>query len=178
MLDFTAKLNNNKVNLNWKTLTEINNDYFIIEKSIDNINYSFVERVKGAGRSNRLINYNTIDENPYNGVSYYRLKQIDFDGNYECFSPVAVNNSNNENDISINLYPNPITLGNDLIVYSEIINENTLFSVIDIKGTVIFNNYTISSNTITINTNNIEKGIYFIVIESNNKVFHERFIVK
>ncbi len=66
----------------WQTQSEINNDYFTLERSVDAINFEQIFMIEGAGNSNQILNYDYIDQDPYNQVSYYRLKQTDFDGSY------------------------------------------------------------------------------------------------
>ena len=76
--------------LDWTTETEVNNDYFTIERSKDLVNFEVVDVVKGNGNSNITQNYHLIDNKPLKGTSYYRLKQTDYDGQFEYFKPVAV----------------------------------------------------------------------------------------
>jgi hypothetical protein len=63
----------------WITETEINNDNFDVEKSYDAVNFEIINTVEGAGNSDNIISYATIDLNPY-GITYYRLTQVDYDG--------------------------------------------------------------------------------------------------
>jgi hypothetical protein len=81
----------NSVKVNWTTASEQNNDYFIIENSIDGYTWKQAGVVNGAGNSNQVLNYSFIDYSPYLGLSYYRLTQVDFDGQSETFDPKAVN---------------------------------------------------------------------------------------
>lgn len=90
LLSFNAVEDRNQVKINWTTMTEINNDYFIIEKSQDGIHYTLLETVSGAGNSSVSISYSILDINPYQGLNYYRLSQTDFNGQVQFFSPVAV----------------------------------------------------------------------------------------
>ena len=90
LLHFSAIAGEAGVSLKWSTATEINNDYFTIQRSIDGLNWEIINYMQGAGNSNRVISYEWDDKNPIQGISYYRLKQTDFDGQYEYFAPVAV----------------------------------------------------------------------------------------
>ena len=90
LLSFSATAGEDAVALAWSTAVEINNNYFTIERSRDGSNWEIITYVQGAGNANRVINYLWNDENPIEGISYYRLKQTDFDGQYEYFAPVAV----------------------------------------------------------------------------------------
>lgn len=91
LIQFDAQLNpKNQVDLLWITATEINNDYFTVERSIDANNFEPVKELDGAGNSTQLIYYQTKDEHPYKGLSYYRLKQTDFDGNYTYSQIISI----------------------------------------------------------------------------------------
>ena len=87
---FTAKADNYMTNLYWNTLSEVNNDYFVIEHSITGRDFKEVSRVKGAGTTNIDRNYSFTHKSPVDGVNYYRLKQVDFDGTYDYSSIEAV----------------------------------------------------------------------------------------
>jgi len=90
LLSFSAKPNGEQVDLDWSTATEINNDYFTIERSYDGVEFSDLKQEKGAGNSNVILNYSAIDERPLPGISYYRLKQTDFDRQFSYSEVVAV----------------------------------------------------------------------------------------
>ena len=88
--DFTAKKKNNTVELAWSTSSEINNEYFVLERSANGNVYVLLGKVNGAGNSTRDLDYSFIDASPLNGNNYYKLTQYDFDGKSESFPPVAV----------------------------------------------------------------------------------------
>ncbi len=104
LLDFRARLHNKVVNLEWETSSEINNDYFTLEKSTDGEDWIEFATIKGAGNSSTYKKYDSKDNNPFIGVSYYRLKQTDFNGEFEYSQLVSIRNT----DLQINIYPNPI----------------------------------------------------------------------
>jgi hypothetical protein len=92
LLSFEGKkISDHEVELKWVTAAEKNNDHFIIEKSYDGINFNEIDKVKGAGNSNRINNYEFIDwNNDFHERIYYRLKQVDYDGQQSTSSIVAV----------------------------------------------------------------------------------------
>lgn len=90
LLYFQAKLVNSQVQFSWATAKEVNNDYFTVEKSADGVNFETLLEVDGAGNSQQLRKYSATDASPYNDVTYYRLKQTDFDGKYEYSKTEAV----------------------------------------------------------------------------------------
>ncbi len=87
LLSFTAKTIENKTQLSFSTATEENNDYFSIERSSSGIDFRTVGKVTGAGTTTSIQKYTFLDENPFPGTNYYRLKQTDFDGQF-TYSPV------------------------------------------------------------------------------------------
>ena len=166
LISFNAKLNNNVVDLTWQTASEINNDYFTLEKSKDGINWLAFAEQPGAGNSNTTINYVDIDYTPFQGVSYYRLKQTDFNGVFEYSKTVSINN--NGSDISV--YPNPVK---DYLSIDGI-TENHIIRVYATDGKLIYN-----GNTNILNTQNWSKGLYEVLIfNSNNQIQKEFKIVK
>lgn len=92
LLTFTAvPVNNSKVKLNWITASETNNDYFTVERSLDAYTWEYVTDVDGSGNSNTALEYEAWDNQPYMGISYYLLKQTDFDGQFSYSNIVGVN---------------------------------------------------------------------------------------
>jgi hypothetical protein len=90
LVSFNAKLLQDKVQLNWATANEFNNDFFTIEKSKDGKSWEEIGNINGAGTKNQLTNYTFYHSSPEFGVTYYRLKQTDFDGRYSYSDIVAV----------------------------------------------------------------------------------------
>ena len=76
--------------LTWTTASQINNDYFEIQKRTDWYDWQTISVIEGEGNSNTQITYNSLDLEPTKGVSYYRLKQTDYDGKTEVFNPIAI----------------------------------------------------------------------------------------
>ncbi len=109
LFHFDARcVTNQEVKIHWTTASEINNDYFTIEKSIDGKVFSEVARVKGAGNSMSPLDYE-ITDNEYNSsaVTYYRLKQTDFDGRFETFNTIVANCDQHPKDFDFNIQ-NPV----------------------------------------------------------------------
>ena len=120
LTDFNVELVGEEVQLNWTTATEINNDYFTIEKSTDAVNFEMIDEVPGAGNSQSILNYNYVDDNVYDGVSYYRLKQTDFNGQFEYFPALSVTNQSSGGTLIIEkAKPNPFSSQFTLEIKSE-----------------------------------------------------------
>ena len=123
LLSFTARLITRGVELKWKTANEFNNDYFEIEKSRDGRKFTAIGQVDGHGTTNDPQQYIYIDEKLAVGKTYYRLKQVDFDGNV-VYSDVAMVQYESEDAPRLNLYPNP-TLGNSIKIEMEGVSGTT-----------------------------------------------------
>ena len=163
LLSFTGKPKNNGNELTWVTTTEINNDFFSVESSANAADFSEIARVDGSGNSNTRLTYHYIDNDLESNTTYYRLKQVDFDGQYEYSNIIAINT--NEKPV-INLYPNPskenlfFNLNNSLNDVYTITYTNVLGSItkeqIDIEE---------GRNTYQVNEfNSLTPGIYFVQI--------------
>lgn len=88
---FTATPTNNGILLRWTTVSESNSDYFILEKSKDLITFAEVSRIKSAIYSTTRIDYEFFDKIPYDGISYYRLIQVDLNGDRQVYDPIYAN---------------------------------------------------------------------------------------
>jgi hypothetical protein len=113
LTSFEATAVQGKVKLNWVTASETNNDYFEIQRSPNGALWENLNKVKGSGNSNTKVNYEATDELPMLGTSYYRLKQVDYDGVYE-YSIVESVNIARQNTI----FPNP-TVGNVILTSDD-----------------------------------------------------------
>ncbi|MCS7019863.1 MAG: T9SS type A sorting domain-containing protein [Cytophagales bacterium] len=94
------------VALRWTTARDIDNDFFTIERSTDGENFTEIQRIPGAGNSDAVISYGTTDNAPLHGISYYRLKQTDFDGTF-TYSKIVSVQVNLTLASRLSVYPNP-----------------------------------------------------------------------
>ena len=101
---FKGNKESNSVNLKWETLSEKNNNYFEIERSINGLEFETLSTINGSGNSNTPLNYSYVDYNPNIGINYYRLKQVDYDGKFEYFKIISIEFGIEDDFI---LHPNP-----------------------------------------------------------------------
>lgn len=167
LLDFGAEPENGKINLFWHTATETNSHYFTVERSKNGVDFEEVSHVNGANNSLDIKRYDAIDENPYSGVSYYRLKQTDYSKKFKYFDMVSVENLNTESYLT-NIHPNPAA--NDISFDFQSFDENELnIDIIDITGrSVISDHKHINSgtNSIKLSLEGLQNGIYFLKVIS------------
>ncbi len=160
LVDINANIINQSTVIKWATSSETNNRGFEVERSTDGENFEVIGFVKGAGNSNRLNNYTFKHSNSES--AFFRIKQIDFNGEYE-YSKVLNVLAKTASD-EIQLLPNPfkdeITVANN--------NAITKTEILDITGKVILSELFNSSNKVSINTSALKTGIYYIKIYTNN----------
>jgi hypothetical protein len=168
LISFTGKEDGDVNNLIWTTASEINADYFDIERSIDGIEFVKVGRVSGAGNSNELIDYDYRDANPFN-LSYYRLKQVDFDGAFEYSNTIVIDRDlaslNNSGSDEMLIYPNPNASTNVNLRFYLSENKEVEIRVIDVLGQVVKNlSVSLSNNQVEeLYVGNLAKGSYQVV---------------
>lgn len=177
LLSFNAVAENNKsIKLYWTTATEINNKEFIVQRSSDGRSFDSIGVVNGAGNSTTLINYQYFDKNPLNGISYYKLRQVDFDGRYADSKIVSVNISISD---EIKVYPTIFTT--QLNISGNDANKIYTVSLTDLKGTNL-GNFTGNINSINIKVNKIitrlSKGMYMLVFRTGNHLSKSYKILK
>jgi hypothetical protein len=184
LLFFEAhRLDKNNVQLNWATESELNNQGFDIERMLDTETaFRAIDWVDGAGNSTSLLNYSLNDPNPHQGISYYRLKQIDFDGSY-TYSPIrAVEGSKSTDNSTIQIYPVP-TKDHLTIDFSNWKHQNTtaVLKIVDVHGRVLLmkeiamqQNHLIRINEVS----NFSPGTYFVMIGQEETFQVVRKIIK
>jgi len=168
--------------LNWQTESEINNQYFAIEKSIDGQIFRVLGTIKGAGNSNHIINYSFIDKNPEKGVNYYRLVQYDFDGKSTISNTVSINYHMDEKDASFSmvLYPNPAKERVNIYLKGAI-KYPLLLNIFDLTGHKI-NSLPIYqfNEPFSLDIQNLNPGIYLLEMINlrNNQILGTSRLIK
>lgn len=184
LLSFNAKITqNNQVELAWVTASELNNDFFTIERSNEDLNFIAIEYIPGAGTTNEIKKYNYPDKEPIEGKSYYRLKQTDFDGKSETFDMVSVV-FESEAEIEVVLYPNPSN-GSDNIFLKVPSSEGENFNVLinDLLGRDFISDLTfIEQNDHTLIIidfdKQLPKGYYLINIVIKGEIITKKLVVE
>lgn len=165
-------LNPNKVQLEWITMSEKNNDFFTIERSQDGVYWEEIGFVDGAGTSNETIVYTEYDLDPYYGVSYYRIKQTDFDGKQSYSKVESITNKEIRN---IKIYPNPandmlyIEYGVDDDLEVEIYNSLGQLERLDMKNV---------HGRVSLNVSSLSAGVYMVVLKSEGYTQSEKLVIK
>lgn len=170
-LHIAAVLNsNNTVSLNWETADEVQNKGFEVERSTNAKSFERIGFVEGMSESKDLQRYNFIDSQPLKSTSYYRLKQLDNDGNFSYSRIIAIVPDTDK--LFLTLYPNPTT--DEITVRSDlgIIKEVQIFST---NGTILLSK-TAASEAITLSLNNLQSGIYLMNVAIDNYYVTKKII--
>lgn len=173
---FDAQIEQNSVAIQWATATEINNDFFSIEKSNDMKNWDVIATQKGAGNSNQYLSYKFQDMNLMQGISYYRLKQTDFDGRFEYFSPVTIKNDVDfRSEIKVNIYPNPSHGNFNIQINSEM--ESGEIIILNNLGQIVAKFQIANNQFFPIDITQFGKGLYQVLITDNSSILQSHKLV-
>ncbi|MCZ4409164.1 T9SS type A sorting domain-containing protein, partial [Cryomorphaceae bacterium 1068] len=164
----------------WETATEINNDYFVVERASEDLDWRPILTVTGAGNSNSLLTYSEKDREPLKGLSYYRLKQVDYDGQFSYSEPVAIFNNQVENSEDVFMYPNPSSLGSVFLRIPEGLNGfRTELRLFDLSGKLLQTElYDANSDVYEMKYGDLIPGIYLIQINSEMLNDTKKLVVK
>ena len=182
LISFDGIMKNGKASLKWATASEVNNHQFVVERSANGEEFETISTLPGAGDSNNRIDYELTDQTPASGINYYRLKQIDFDGQFTHSKIIAL-----ENDflgLGIEISPNPIPPGKGIEV--KIIqpagSDNPQILLYDLLGRPIaFTAFASGNSEFEIQpATELASGIYIVKINfpAFGKTVSERIIIQ
>lgn len=183
LIDFNAQYSNGAVRITWQTASEKNNDYFEVQRSLDGKTYETIAEIDGAGDSDELLAYSTIDASPYLGVSYYRLHQVDFDGTSETFPPKVVYNDLVQNGLDFRMVPNPTTGDAINFVLTTGDDHTPIFiRMTDVSGRIVINK-SITPAELKLGgslnpTIDMSPGVYFISAIQGEEVRIQKLIIR
>lgn len=178
LLSFDVYKKGDYAELKWITASEQDNDYFTIERSEDGVSFLPIGRVEGNGNSTSMINYSWLDTDPIDGVSYYRLKQTDFDGTEKYHNIISLD-SKDSKTFDFTIVPNPNNEDQaSSIVFNSILDKNVTIIITDINGGTVYNEIKKIDNPKFEIPVMLSKGIYFMKIIAPNNVITKRMIIK
>lgn len=180
LASFTATLNNNKADLKWTTVTEINASHFVIEKSTDGINYNDAGMVFAVGNTTEKTNYLFTDNLAGTSarVIYYRLRSVDLDAK-TSLSEVRIIRliQSADNTITILAYPNPVVNDLRVTVPAAWQNKKVVFEVIGANGHTAIKKESLSSGqTETLNVATLATGFYIVRVSCEGLVGTQKIV--
>lgn len=164
------------ISVQWVTSTEENNDYFEILRSKNGITYEVVGKVDGVGNSTSSISYEYLDKVPYFELSYYKLRQVDYDGKSETFGAKSIYI---QPPSELVFYPNPVDPGSKLQIFTNAkVDAKVEISLIDVTG-ITLSKRELNPNDLFLQVpKELMPGVYFISVNSDNLKETKRLIIK
>jgi hypothetical protein len=158
--------------IRWITASENNNHYFNIERSVNGVDFVSIAQIQGAGNSSGLIEYSYLDIQKPDGIVYYRLKQVSFDGFSHNYEPVSLNC--NAETSPIKVIPNPFKEKISIIGSLPNVTQIDIFNG---NGALVYNNARNITNRTELDLNFLAPGIYLLrLTESDGKVYQFKLI--
>ena len=180
MTSFAVKSSNKSHNLSWTTATEINNEGFEVQRSMDGENFQRAGWVNGEGNSNREVSYEFADTDIKANVQYYyRLKQMDFDGRSE-YSEIISAQYNDRNALTIGDFtPNPAQFEVALQISSGVEDQAQVVLFDQLGNEILNQRYTLSvgDNALNIDINNIPSATYYAKVTIGNEINYKKLVV-
>ena len=163
LVSFKAKLQDETVMLFWQTASELNNDYMVVEHSMDGQRFKEVGKVIGAGNSTTFINYELEHTTPQTGINYYRLRQVDFDGTTDFSEIVSVTLERTKNANPLNIYPNVITSDVNInIDLADLEPSEVTIDVMNMNGQIVKSFTDASGGNVLLSTGQFSNGMYIV----------------
>lgn len=181
LTSFTGNSNKGFNSITWITASENNNDYFLLERSIDGVNWREITKINGAGNS--LINKHYLyDDYSFinNTINYYRLKQIDFSGEFEYSNIISIESSETIESYLSDIHPNPT---NENIFYNLFTSQPGTITIelIDFTGNIVKTEekqINSGKNELFTDMQNLKNGMYIlkIITSSDSKMIYQKVI--
>lgn len=176
LLSFNAECLNRDISLTWTTASELNNNYFDLEKSSNGLDFSLLKRITGSGTVNELSHYQYTDRTPEKTKLFYRLKQTDYNAENEELKTISINPCTSQNTGVVSAIQTGATLK---IVASVSSTDAYYVTIIDNAGRLISKtsiNLSDGVNEFSLN-NVISKGLYLININNGMETLSSKVFI-
>jgi hypothetical protein len=172
LINFSARRTGAAVICEWQTATEQNNNHFAVERSLNGKNFEQIAIVKGAGTTSQVTTYNFTDELAPAKLTYYRLRQTDFDGTSSFSNIIKVAEATAGHEYAVEIFPNPAANVRYLRSQS-VINEKVTVTVLNMQGKVVDRIQADGSKLsagLPLNLSGKPKGVYFITLQTSSHI--------
>jgi len=173
LLYFTCSPVNEAISLDWSTATETNNKEFTVQRSADALNFKTIVTLPGAGNSEYERQYEYIDKEPLTGDNYYRLTQVDDDGNTTIYD-VTECNAGNENFV---VYPNPSTGVFTITLPDDMLSAPDHIVVYNLLGQQVYNAYIFNTQTTKLDLNGLKPSVYILNVSNAGKTLTQKISI-
>lgn len=178
LISFEGSRKGNKVYLQWQTATEKNSSHFVVERTTDGEKFTEVAKILAAGNSSQLLSYEAFDESPLNGKNFYRLREVDLNGEEQFSKLIEINFVNESHTLTI--HPNPIKQHDFQIRYLPLSTGIAELSVFDITGRLVYNDsFSVSENEIVnrnVSVPDLKEGLYYIRLNNGAEIVSQKLI--
>lgn len=168
-ISFTGLAVGQEILLDWETVSEHNNKGFEIQKSTNLTQWTVIDFIESKGNTNANTAYDAVDKNPVNGLNYYRLKQIDLDGDFQYSDTISVDFISINDDLRI--FPNPTSQ----VVEMLGLTEDAYFEIMDKSGKVVLKGNT---DNFQIDLLNLPTAVYLLRLQIGEETVVERLVKK
>ncbi len=172
LASFETRVEDENVVITWSTVSEINNDFFTIERSENGNYWTAIDSMYGAGNSTQLLHYQYVDQYPIVGLSYYRVKQTDYDGQFS-YSPVKSVHLQQLQQPDLLLFPNPTS---KFLTIESGENKTSTLAIVNKMGedvSHLIKVFSQSKHNIVIDVSALGSGIYVIKTATSIKKFYK-----
>ncbi len=177
LIEFDGERAGKRNRLHWATASEVNNNYFDLQRSTDGIHFESIGIIQGAGTTIDKSNYEFFDEIPAKGSNYYRLKQVDFDETADFSGTVHLKLESSAFP-EIQVFPNP-TKGPLLIRLSESVEEALTVRIYSMNGTDIETSTILAGDDeVALDLSQLSKGIYMVEMWNSSYQFNLKVILR
>lgn len=178
LTDFTAVQQDHSIIINWTTETELNNEYFTVEKSLDANHFEAIALVKGSGTSSSSLTYHAADAFPFTGLNYYRLKQTDYNGSFSYSNIISCVASGLGMMKVLSVNPNPVTTFIDIT--TDISDDEELnVELLTVNGRLVLRNVYFVKKDIQhlyVDLADVLEGIYFLRVSCEYGSFSTKLV--
>lgn len=177
--DFQVTAQEGGIQVTWSTQSEIDNDYFLVERSRDGIVFQSIGTVEGGGTTFNRRTYRLIDPHPLKGTNYYRIKQFDLDGKVHQTQVQAIQFNEVESVKKIRVFPNPVDAELQIEIYSDKVNRRFI-SIQDVFGRQILNFEPkfANSSIFSVDVRNLSPGNYLVKYVEGEVLRTGKFVKK
>ncbi|RYG15759.1 MAG: T9SS type A sorting domain-containing protein [Chitinophagaceae bacterium] len=173
LIEFNASLKNNGALITWSTASELNNNHFILEKSIDGVSFNAVATINGKGTTHEKSNYQFTDVNFFQSA-YYRLTQVDLNGTKTVYDEFIKHLKSLTDADKITVYPNPTV---DLInIKLPTSLASTLVKLVDINGKILDSKIGNGKQELTFAVQHLPKGVYLLQYTEDSRLVSQKVV--
>lgn len=170
LLSFDAQAAGSVVNLFWATASEMNNEHFTVERSADGNTFLPLLRVPGAGNSTVTLEYGAVDDAPLQGLSYYRLRQTDYDGTSTLSNVVSVRMN------QLSSEPLSVHVGDVSLRAFHSFEAGSSYSILDMTGRLVSTGIAEEDDVLNVSVLSLPSGAYVLRMQDGQRSESVRFI--